>query len=307
MLAPIVIFAYKRPLHLQNLLLSLRDNPESKDSHLVIFIDGAKNNGELANVRETLMVAETFEGFASKTIHSSDRNQGLGVAVRNGLDSIFVDYEAAIVLEDDLVVARHFLKYMNRGLALYHDHSSVASIHGFAFNFANRLNQPYFLVGADCLGWATWRDRWLEIIWNPGELLLGIEKQNRVKEFNLDGAHDYRAALKNQIRHGFQSWAIYWHGTMFLKRKVTLYPGRSLVQYRGADGSGTHAIGNKSFWDTELSVDSSWNFPREINESAIARRELISYHLKFFPKLSLIGRLKRKLYFLYQSHVQSDS
>ena len=46
--------------------------------------------------------------------------------------------------------------------------------------------------------------------------------------------------LRDQIAARNDSWAIRWYASAFLAEKLTLYPGASLVQNIGFDGSGTH-------------------------------------------------------------------
>jgi putative methyltransferase (TIGR04325 family) len=57
--------------------------------------------------------------------------------------------------------------------------------------------------------------------------------------------------LEGQIKGLNDSWAVRWYASAFLARKLTLYPGRSLVQNIGNDDSGAHCGGTTSF-DTFL-------------------------------------------------------
>src|SRR3546814_16835656 len=66
-------------------------------------------------------------------------------------------HEAVIVIEDDLLLSPYFLKYMNDALYHYRDDQRVASIHGYSLPPDRPLPETYFLKGADCWGWATWR------------------------------------------------------------------------------------------------------------------------------------------------------
>ncbi len=296
--APIVIFAYKRPFHLQRLLRSLSRNEESKHSNLFIFVDGPRGHSDLDNVKATQNVASACVGFRSKRLFFSDVNKGLGTSIRDGISEVLNDYEEVIVLEDDLEVSCSFLRFMNTGLSRYRSEPRVAGLHGFVFPFDAPMENPFFIRGADCLGWATWKDRWESVSWDARELLRDISEQHLIGCFNLDGAHSYSTALKNEIKDGFHSWAIYWHSSMFSQGRLTLFPPQSLVVYGGADGSGTHAVGRPDFWTTELQDNYSFTFPDEISESKVAREQLIRHHRKFFPNLPIHKRVIRKIRFL---------
>src|SRR3546814_3039260 len=48
--------------------------------------------------------------------------------------------------------------------------------------------------------------------------------------------------LRNQISGKNNSWAVRWQASCYLADKLTLYPGRSLVENTGNDSSGTHSL-----------------------------------------------------------------
>ena len=58
--------------------------------------------------------------------------------------------------------------------------------------------------------------------------------------------------LKDQIEGRNNSWAIRWYAAAFLANKFCLYPGKSLVENIGIDGSGTHS-GISDKWKVHLS------------------------------------------------------
>ncbi len=301
-LAPIVIFAFNRPKHLAELLRSLSQNREFAESELYIYIDGPRDNSDLKLVEETREVARNFLGMKAKHLVIREQNLGLGSSLKTGVTEVLDKSEKIIVLEDDLVVTDAFLKYMNTGLTKYQNEPKVASIHGYCFGFDEPIKDPFFLRGADCLGWATWKDRWESINWDPDVLLNQIKNLDQIQDFNLDGSHSYYSALKGEAKKGFHSWAIYWHASMFSEGRLTLFPGISLIRYSGADGSGTHVVENSEFWTTEISTQTDWVFPEVIIESREGREQLIAYYRRIFPKLHLFGRIIRKIKFELKRH-----
>ena len=69
-------------------------------------------------------------------------------------------FDRIIVLEDDMVSSPYFLCYMNEALNLYAQDDRVACIHGYTYPCENKLPEAFFLKGADCWGWGTWRRGW---------------------------------------------------------------------------------------------------------------------------------------------------
>jgi hypothetical protein len=239
-LAPIVIFAFNRPLHLGRLLNSLLGNPEAKDSIITIFVDGPRNLEDQKSINGVLSTIEEFKDSLQIEAIKSMTNKGLASSILSGIDYMFEIHDTVIVLEDDLVLANTFLKFCNEGLAKFRDCPSIASVQGYSPIFFNDGYGTYFLKGADCWGWATWKDRWLSMNRDSNELLTRIENSKVAHAFDLDGSFPYTDMLRRQAKNQVDSWAIRWHASMFLQGRLSLYPSRSLVLNTGFDGSGTH-------------------------------------------------------------------
>jgi hypothetical protein len=238
--APIVIFAFNRPLHLRRLLNSLLANQESKESEITIFIDGPREEDDQRLILEVVSTIDAFRGAAEINTIRNTSNIGLAGSILAGIDAIFVNYENVIVLEDDLIVANKFLKFCNEGLARFKDYPSIASIQGYSPILFNQGKGTYLLKGADCWGWATWKDRWLSLNRDSSDLLTKMQNAKLSHSFDLDGSFPYTDMLRRQARSEVDSWAIRWHASMFLQNKLSVYPSQSLILNTGFDGSGTH-------------------------------------------------------------------
>jgi hypothetical protein len=239
-LAPIVIFAFNRPSHLRRLLNSLLANQEAKESEITIFIDGPRVEDDQRLILEVVSTIEAFSDYVEISTIRNKTNKGLATSVLAGVDAIFVNHDTAIVLEDDLIVSSKFLRFCNEGLTRFRDDSSMASIQGYSPILFNNGKGTYFLKGADCWGWATWKDRWLSLNRDSGDLLAKIQNAKLSKEFDLNGSFPYTDMLRRQARREVDSWAIRWHASMFLQNRLSVYPSQSLIFNTGFDGSGTH-------------------------------------------------------------------
>lgn len=238
--APIVLFAHRRPRHLRRLVESLLANPEAPATTLHIYCDAAGRPEHRAGVDAVRRYVEGIGGFASVERVFRERNLGLAQSVIDGVTACLRRHERIVVLEDDLVVSPFFLRYMNDGLACYADDAQVASIHGYTYPMAGELPETFFLRGADCWGWATWRRAWRHFDADGSALLAELRRRKLTRAFDLDGAYPYTRMLENQLAGRNDSWAVRWHASCFLQDMLTLYPGRSLVANLGTDDSGTH-------------------------------------------------------------------
>jgi hypothetical protein len=239
--SPLVIFAYNRPDHLASLLHSLKLEIGNEPRDLHVFVDGPKSEIDSIKVQQVVGLLENYSLiFPKLTIHKQNQNQGLSFSIQNGLSFIFSNYEAAIILEDDLIIGPGSISYFDRALKKYKEHELVASISGYQYIADMGVENALFLRGADCWGWATWKSRWDEVSFDSRELLQQIKRKSLVKEFDFQGAANFTELLKLNSVHRIDSWAVCWHASMFLLGKFTLYPPFSLISNIGGDGSGTH-------------------------------------------------------------------
>ena len=238
--APVALFAYRRPEHLRMTVESLRANPEARDTQLTVFCDAARTTEHEDAVAAVHAYADAITGFAAVTVVKRERNLGLAGSIIDGVTRLTEAQGRVIAVEDDLLLSPHFLRYMNDGLALYEGDAQVASIHGYCYPVAEPLPETFFLRGADCWGWGTWRRAWSRFQPDGASLLTALQAQGLTRAFDLDGEYGFSRMLRDQIAGRNDSWAVRWHASCYLDGLLTLYPGRSLVHNTGNDASGTH-------------------------------------------------------------------
>jgi hypothetical protein len=246
----ITIFAYNRPVHLKALLDSLALNPELKYIDLNIFVDGPKNSKEMSKVNEVKSIANSFIGSRNLNVYTSEVNFGLANSVINGVTRIFQKYKYQIVLEDDLILRTDFLEFMLLVNHKYCNNYTIAGANGYSYPSSLKNERSFFIRGADCWGWSTWKDRWEKVNWDSLSLYKELEQKNLLEDFNLMGNFRYSKILRDQIKQKIDSWAIRWHASMFLQENYTIFPNVSLVKNTGFDGTGTHGasiIHNEDF------------------------------------------------------------
>lgn len=246
-LAPVALFAYARPDHLAATLAALRANSLAAQTDLHVFCDAPRSEASRAGCDAVRALLRGLDGFASVQVTERPVNFGLARSIIEGVTEMLRQYPSVIVLEDDLVVSVHFLTYINGALQLYAYDEAVASVHGYIYPVGQALPETFFMRGADCWGWATWRRAWAHFNLDGTSLLADLRAKGLTRAFDFDGAYPYTRMLENQIAGRNSSWAIRWHASCFLRGMLTLYPGRSLVRNIGNDDSGTHSATNRDF------------------------------------------------------------
>ena len=289
--APIALFVYNRPDHTQQTLVSLQKNTLAKNSHLYIFSDGPKKEKDLPKVNEVRQLLKNINGFKSVTVKERKSNWGLAKSIIEGVTEIINLHERVIVLEDDIVTAPNFLSFMNTNLKFYENESSVACISGYVYPI-DGLPDTFFLKGADCWGWATWKRAWK--FFNPDGTLLykELKKRKLLRLFNFNHTTSYNKMLIDQINGKNDSWAIRWYASTFLNNMYCLYPGNSLVINTGMDGSGTHCSISENFTST-LDFVPKLCKKKSVKEDEIVRKQFEG----FFRGLNegFFTKIKRKL------------
>lgn len=274
--APIALFVYNRPEHMQRTVEALRKNDGAKESDLTVFSDGPGNPDAAGAVRRVREMARQTEGFRSVRLVERQHNLGLAGSVIAGVTELCEKHGRVIVVEDDLIASPHFLAYMNEALQRYEDSGKVMQISGYMFPVElSSGTDAVFLPFTTCWGWGTWKRAWryFDPHMSAYEKIRG-DRRLRYR-FDLNGSYDYFDMLKSQRRGDIDSWAIRWYLSVFAMGGLTLHPVKSLIENIGFDASGTHCR-DASFMhgvDPEFTVR---KYP-EVAESGIATRDIARF------------------------------
>ena len=112
-LAPIVVFAFNRPDLLEKSLKQLVQCELAEMSEIYFFIDGARNSSDFKPIDDCCTLAQKYSSYFSKSsVIKRDINLGLAISLKDGISKVLTKNDSVIVLEDDLVVGKSFLKFI---------------------------------------------------------------------------------------------------------------------------------------------------------------------------------------------------
>lgn len=294
--SPIIIFAFNRSDSLKATVESILENSEAAESDLYVFVDGARINkeGEYEKVRIVQDYVKKVTGFKSVHYTFAEQNRGLGPSIIAGVTDVINQYGRAIVLEDDLILSKNCLAFLNQGLSLYESNASVFSICAYS----NKIKVPndynadaYFCIRSSSWGWATWADRWNSVDWE----LKDWAKYEKMKvPFNKWGGSDCFGMLQGWKEGRNKSWAIRFCFAQFLQDKLSLFPIVSKINNNGFDGDGTNCKKYSRFkFDFDETENKSFIFPATVSMNPNLRKSALSYH-------SIIKRIwSRIMYYVY--------
>ncbi|MFD0989566.1 hypothetical protein ACFQ1R_05625 [Mariniflexile jejuense] len=247
-LAPVVLFVYNRPWHTIETLNALKNNCLSNKSLLYIYCDGAKQNANkqtLLDIKEVRAIVKREQWCGEVVIVERDENWGLAQNILDGISNVIKNYGKIIVLEDDMVTSKNFLDYMNFSLAYYKDAKDVYHIngHNFKSKLQYLLDDYYFSRYMNCWGWATWKDRWEQLITDYSFCYNKLlENKDLMRNFNYDNSLDFHNQLLLNINKKINTWAILWYSTIFFNKGYCLTSKHSYVSNIGLDGTGENCF-----------------------------------------------------------------
>ena len=268
--APILLFVYQRPDHTRRTLEALKNNDLANLSTLYIYSDGPKDGAGEANhqkIQEVRKIIREKKWCKEVYIIESTTNKGLANSIISGVSEKVNEFGKVIVLEDDLLTSKGFLKFMNNALDRYLLDEKVMQISGFQFPLdLQDSGSSLFLSFASSWGWATWKRAWNHF--DP--LAFGYERLKTdvslSRKFNIENSFPYTSMLFDQMeKKNINSWAIRWWWSLFTKDGLCLFPDKSLIKNIGYGADASHTSGADPFSPTNF--DSNYyikSFPTEI-------------------------------------------
>ena len=133
-IAPIVIFTYLRLNLLKKCLKSIKKNTLASKSKLFIFSDGPKNKFEVKKVKKVREFLKSIKGFKAVKVIKRKKNFGLSKNIVTGVTNIIKKEKKIIVLEDDIIVSKNFLNFLNECLSKYNSNKKVWHISAWNYN-----------------------------------------------------------------------------------------------------------------------------------------------------------------------------
>lgn len=240
--APVLLFAYKRPVELVKTLDALQANHLASQSDLYIFVDAAKRPEDAAKVAQVHKILDAASGFRTIYRDYAESNIGCADSIIRGISQVLTKHPSAIVVEDDIVTAPNFLDFMNQCLTQYATNQRVYSAAGYTMPFSRPSHygsDAYFIPRHSPWGWATWADRWQSVDWAMTDYP-AFEKDKRQQKAFMQGGSDLVGMLRDQMEGRADAWDIRFCYNRFKADGLTVYPTLSKVQNVGFSHDATH-------------------------------------------------------------------
>jgi hypothetical protein len=240
----------------------------------------------------------TVDGFKSVSIVEREKNNRIGNN-RGGLRLLLNRFGKVIFLEEDVVAAPGFLKFMNQALDKYEENKKVFSVVGYCPPIKIPADYPhdvFFLKRCNAWGLGIWKDRYERIRYiTPDEYERFSDDKIRVREFVNGGGEDLMVMLKADAYGKIDAGDVKAMYAQFLSDQYTVYPRKSLTSNMGFDGSGTYCHSTARF-NVVLSDQFSFTFPDDV----VVDERIVESNRKFRAVPGYARRLMEKLLGIYK-------
>lgn len=293
--APIIITVYTRKQNLENLISSLLECPEACNSDLYIFSDAASKKEDELMVSEVRDYISTIKGFKSVTAIKPDINSRISKIyhVRNKIIELFEHFDKYIFLEDDNIVSKHFLRYMNDAMDFYKDDSRITAVSAYTvpIKFPFWYKKDIWLGKRYCpWGYGMRKEWYYQFNRTSYDRYSIATKKENIKKFYAVG-RDILNILYDDSTGKISAGDVKIVFDQVMKNQYTLFPTKSLVRNVGFDGMGEHCCETNRF-DTKLNCDVDYGivFEKNIKEcKSISKR-----FQKFQDNTTILGTIKYK-------------
>ncbi|MDG5469932.1 glycosyltransferase family A protein [Deltaproteobacteria bacterium IMCC39524] len=278
-LSPIILFVYNRPEHTRRTLEALLENELAEQSDLFVYCDGPGSVSDREAVEQVRDYVRGIAGFRSVEIVERAENIGLACSIISGITEVLNHADRVVVLEDDIVTSRYFLRYMNDALEHYKAVDRVMHVSGYMFPIdSTELPQTFFYRSTSCWGWGTWASAWQFFKKEPDQLLRQFST-DEIERFSLGGVTDHWAQAVQNVKGRSNTWAVFWYASVFKRGGLCLHPAVSMTMNIGHDGSGVHSRREQDF-NVVLASSPVKVFTDDFFESSEVVRRLVEWYTR---------------------------
>ena len=246
---PVAFFIFNRPDTTARVFAEIA---RAKPPQLLVIADGARSDrpGEAELCTATRGIIERVDWDCEVKTNFAARNLGCRERVSSGLDWVFDNAEAAIVLEDDCLPDPSFFRFCEELLERYRDDERIAQISGDNFQFGRRrtADSYYFSHFNHIWGWASWRRAWKNY-----DVSLALWPQVRDAGWLQDILGDSRQAsywsrVFQRVADGeIDTWDYQWVFACWVSNALTILPNANLISNIGFGPAATHTTRDSRF------------------------------------------------------------
>jgi glycosyltransferase involved in cell wall biosynthesis len=228
--AAILVTVYNRIEHFTKCIESLKRCTLANQTDLYIASDGAKYKEDEADIIKIRKFINNIDGFKQVFPIIREKNYGMANNSHIAKEFIYNNNEKLVTLEDDVLVGKNFLKFMNEGLDYYRYDDRVVAVAGYLPAEINNIFQAPFITNLfSPYGFGMWREKW-EYLTKLRDKRLFHEWISDVKKFKIyeQSFPELVRALPLIIDGGWRLGDVEYNLIMQNSGKYVLFPPASI-------------------------------------------------------------------------------
>lgn len=294
---PVAYVIFNRPRHTRASFETIRAQRPPK---LFIIADGPRH-GRLLDIERCKQVREIVENIDWPCeVHRNYASENLGCKLRvsSGLDWVFEQVDAAIVLEDDCLPNNDFFNFCEDALIRYADELKVWVVTGNNFQKGLKRGDAsyYFSKYNHCWGWATWKRAWKHY---RVDMPFWPEWKNKAEWLSFMPDPIERkswAEIFDRVKRGeIDTWDYQWTACVWYHGGLTVTPNVNLVSNIGFGPDATHTLTDSEQAGLPTYPLGPLIHPKEIKQDLKADRFVFDHNFgglnhpdRFINKLKII-------------------
>jgi len=246
----ILFIIFNRPVTTQRVFDAIRN---AQPARLYIAADAARTGyaADEEKCKATRAITEQIDWPCEVKRLYRDNNLGCGKAVSEAINWFFAHETEGIILEDDCLPHPDFFRFAATMLEYYRNDRRIISINGSSLGYHPAGNHSYsYSRFMNMWGWATWRDRAMQIDYQMHEWKAVRNKTwwlyNHTKQYLFDtDINWYRLWRDKFIKVAADpnfTWDWQWMFRQLKNKQLSIVPAVNLISNIGFDAEATHTF-----------------------------------------------------------------
>jgi hypothetical protein len=267
--APVVMIGYNREWAIKKSLTNLSQCKGVEKRDVFVYIDAPYRIEDARSVSEMIDAAQEFKNKIPKLrIISRSVNYGVPGNLVEAITEIVNKYGRIIFFEDDVLVSRTFLEYMDEGLEKFESDPKIWSINGYCDHM---LYIPWFYSGdvflsprVNAWGFGTWKDRWNAVDFSLEEWKKTNKNKSEIKKIEARLGWRFSKCLNDLLEGKDRTWDYQCTYHMYKNDLFAITPRKSLTKNIGLGVDSVHC----QWCDWNARMHKYFNFMPKIPQGA---------------------------------------
>ena len=243
---PVVMVGYARMETLKRSMDNLCNCHGIEDRDVFVFIDAAYRPEDEVAVQAMIALSKSYQQRFSR-LHVVPRSRNMGVPgnMIHAIGEVVNRFGRVIFFEDDVLVSRTYLQYMDKALDCYENDKRIFCINGWKnpLLFISKCCTTDVFLSQEISAWGVgvWKDRWNAVDFNIVEWPSFRASKKRVRDIYRKLGPVCISLLDGIIAGSVRTWDVQCTFHMYKEGQFAVTPRLSLTKNIGFGVESLHS------------------------------------------------------------------